>query len=180
MQYVYIHGFGTTGKESKKFEMISDFCTINHHQAFALEWHPSQQNILEDLELQLNEVIDYSEPICFIGSSTGGNFCIQLINKLANLSSYTSILINPFTDLDQRKIEDDRFPKSLADQMDRSTAHFNKSIILLGDKDEVLDAHCTYLLFKDIHEIVWIENGNHSLNDYLLHHFKEHLQKVIV
>jgi predicted esterase YcpF (UPF0227 family) len=179
MQYVYIHGFGTTGKESTKFQMVLDYARKHNYNAYALEWHPLQANIIEDLIRQLNDVIDYTQPICFIGSSTGGNFCIQLFQKLPQLKKYTSILINPFVALDQRKIDDERFPISLADQMDVSTDQFNKSIVLLGTDDEVLDAQFTNQLLHKKHEIVWISGGNHSLNDYLFEHFETHLHQVI-
>lgn len=177
MQFVYIHGFGTTGKESTKFKMIVDFTTKYQLSAYALEWKPLQKEIVSDLQKQLEAVIDYNRPICFIGSSTGGNFCIQLMQNIPLLKKCTSILINPFVTIEQRKIDDARFPKSLADQMEVSTSQFSKSLVLLGENDEVLDSQVTSNVLKDSHEIVWVKNENHSLNDYLNEHFEKHFAK---
>ena len=109
MQYVYIHGFGTTGANSTKFKKILAHATANNAKAIALEWNEHQSDILEQLILQLENEIDWNEPVCLIGSSTGGNFTYQLLEKFPN-RKISFVLINPLLNVEQRKIDNYLFP----------------------------------------------------------------------
>src|SRR5690606_5835741 len=112
MQYIYIHGFGTTGAGSNKFKKIKNYADENGAVAIALEWNEHQSDILEQLTLQLESAIDWSEPICLIGSSTGGNFTYQLLEKFAD-KKIAFVLINPLLNVEQRKIDNYLFPMLL-------------------------------------------------------------------
>src|SRR5690606_7563782 len=108
----------TTGAGSYKFKLIKDFALENNHQAYALEWNEFQDEITNKLINQLDELVDYSKPICLIGSSTGGNFAYQILDKIkTKAKSIQFILINPLLNIKQRKIENLNFPLKLANQL---------------------------------------------------------------
>lgn len=179
MQYVYIHGFGTTGSGSKKFKMIESFAKESSSKAIALEWKPNDSNIVLQLKEQFEELVNTDEEICFIGSSTGGSFCLQLIDLLNLTKEYTCFLINPFLEINQRRIDDVRFPHSLAEQIVLPKLLKSKLYVILGEKDEVLYHQRTIELLKDKAIIKLIDNGNHSLNEVLSLQMKNYLKETV-
>lgn len=163
MQYVYIHGFGTTGANSTKFKKILAHATANNAKAIALEWNEQQPDILEQLILQLENEIDWNELVCLIGSSTGGNFTYQLLEKFPN-RKISFVLINPLVNVEQRKIDNYLFPMLLANQLKNPSAHLANGLILLGKNDEVLDYNYTYERLHKLNKII-LGEWNHTLSD---------------
>lgn len=163
MQYVYIHGFGTTGANSTKFKKILAHAIANNSKAIALEWNEHQLDVLEQLTSQLYNKIDWNEPICLIGSSTGGNFTYQLLEKFAD-KKISFVLINPLLNVEQRKIENHLFPILLADQLKNPPDNLSNGLILLGKNDEVLDYNYTYERLYKLNKII-IGDWNHDLSN---------------
>lgn len=166
IQYVYIHGFGTTGLGSNKFKKIKAHAESLNRKAFALEWNENQDNIIKLLHDQLMEVVNLNDPICLIGSSTGGNFTYQLLPLLKkNVANISFILINPLVNVAQRKIENLNFPISLANQLKMPNNETKNGLILLGKKDEVLDAFYTNEILNATNKIIIGEDWNHTLSN---------------
>lgn len=166
MQYIYIHGFGTTGAGSTKFKKIKQHAENNGNKAYALEWNENQENIVSLLLNQLNTLVNYDSPICLIGSSTGGNFTYQLLSEINDITKdIRFILINPLINVAQRKIENLDFPISLANQLKMPDNNTKKGLILLGKKDEILDAFYTNEILNTTNKVVFEENWNHTLSN---------------
>lgn len=163
MQHVYIHGFGTTGANSTKFKKILAHALLNNTKAIALEWNEHQSNIIEELALQLEKQIDWNEPICLIGSSTGGNFTYQLLEKFT-AKKMNFVLINPLLNVEQRKIDNYLFPMLLANQLKNPSEDLANGLILLGKNDEVLDYNYTYNRLHKNNKVV-IGEWNHTLSN---------------
>ena len=163
MQYVYIHGFGTTGAGSNKFRLIKDFAEQNNDKAIALEWNEFQQDIVEQLTKQLEQSVQWHEPICLIGSSTGGNFTYQLLEKFADKKLFF-VLINPLLHVEQRKIENLNFPLALANQLKNPQENLSNGLVILGKNDEVLDYQYTYDRLHAANKIV-TGDWNHTLSN---------------
>jgi len=163
MQYVYIHGFGTTGANSTKFKKIKAHATTKNAKAIALEWNEHQPDILEQLTSQLNNEIDWNEPVCLIGSSTGGNFTYQLLEQFAD-TEISFVLINPLLNVEQRKIDNYLFPILLANQLKNPSADLANGLILLGKNDEVLDYNYTYERLHTLNKII-VDEWNHTLSN---------------
>ncbi len=163
MQYVYIHGFGTTGANSIKFKKILAHATANNAKAIALEWNEHQPDILEQLILQLEDEIDWYERVCLIGSSTGGNFTYQLLEKFAD-KDISFVLINPLLNVEQRKIDNYLFPMLLANQLKNPSADLANGLIILGKNDEVLDYNYTYERLHKLNKII-TGKWNHNLSN---------------
>lgn len=179
MQYVYIHGFGTTGALSTKFHKIKAHALNTAATAYALEWNESQLNIVASLENQLRKCIDFSQPICLIGSSTGGNFAYQLLhNVVKKAQEIYVVLLNPFMDVDQRKIDDARFPVSLAEQMTLPSQNLQKAVVLLGKQDEVLNYEFTQDLLQANNTLILSDDWNHSLNNIPTTDFLNYIDSV--
>ena len=177
MQYVYIHGFGTTGANSTKFKKIKAHATANNAKAIALEWNEHQPDILEQLTLQLESAIDWSEPICLIGSSTGGNFTYQLLEKFAD-KKIAFVLINPLLNIEQRKIDNYLFPMLLANQLKNPSEDLANGLIILGENDEVLDYNYTYQRLYENNQII-TGKWNHTLSNLETDCFIELIQSLI-
>lgn len=177
MQYVYIHGFGTTGAGSNKFKKILAHATENNAKAIALEWNEHQPDILEQLTLQLESEIDWSEPICLIGSSTGGNFTYQLLEKFAD-KKIAFVLINPLLNVEQRKIDNYLFPMLLANQLKNPSEDLANGLIILGENDEVLDYNYTYQRLHENNQII-TGKWNHTLSNLETACFIELIQSFI-
>jgi len=175
---VYIHGFGTTGLSSYKYGLIQKF-TEKHSwiNSVALEWQPNLLHITDALISQLTNHLKPHQDILFIGSSTGGNFALQLAATLQNFSIKIG-LINPLINIEQRKIEDSRFPISLAEQLSETLIDLEKVYILLGMYDEVLNPAYTIKHYSHAN-IQMIEKGTHSLNEYLSENMEEWLLSII-
>src|SRR5690606_15305236 len=163
MQYIYIHGFGTTGAGSNKFKKIKNYADENNAKAIALEWNEHQPDILEQLTLQLESEIDWSEPICLIGSSTGGNFTYQLLEQFAD-KKIAFVLINPLLNVEQRKIDNYNFPMLLANQLKNPSEDLANGLIILGENDEVLDYNYTYQRLHKNNRII-TGKWNHTLSN---------------
>lgn len=163
MQYVYIHGFGTTGANSTKLKKILAHATANNAKAIALEWNEHQPDILQQLTSQLNNQINWDETVFLIGSSTGGNFTYQLLEKFPN-RKISFVLINPLVNVEQRKIDNYLFPMLLANQLKNPSAHLANGLILLGKNDEVLDYNYTYERLHKLNKII-LGEWNHTLSD---------------
>ncbi|SFN08546.1 Uncharacterised protein family (UPF0227) [Paenimyroides ummariense] len=163
MQYVYIHGFGTTGANSIKFKKIKTHALSKNFKAIALEWNEHQADILEQLILQLDNQINWNEPICLIGSSTGGNFTYQLLEQFTD-KELLFVLINPLLNVEQRKIDNYNFPMLLANQLKNPSADLANGLILLGKNDEVLDYNYTYERLHKSNKII-IGEWNHTLSN---------------
>ncbi len=163
MQYVYIHGFGTTGANSTKFKKILAHATANNAKAIALEWNEHQPDILQQLTSQLNNQINWNEPVCLIGSSTGGNFTYQLLEQFSD-KEISFVLINPLLNVEQRKIDNYLFPMLLANQLKNPSADLSNGLILLGKNDEVLDYYYTYERLRKSNKII-VGEWNHTLSN---------------
>ena len=163
MQYVYIHGFGTTGANSNKFKKILAHATANNAKAIALEWNEQQPDILQQLTSQLDNQINWNEPVCLIGSSTGGNFTYQLLDQLSD-KEISFVLINPLLNVEQRKIDNYNFPMLLANQLKNPSADLANGLILLGKNDKVLDYNYTYERLHKLNKII-VGEWNHTLSD---------------
>lgn len=163
MQYVYIHGFGTTGANSTKFKKILAHATTKNAKAIALEWNEHQPDILQQLTSQLNNQINWDETVFLIGSSTGGNFTYQLLEKFSGKDIFF-VLINPLLNVEQRKIDNYLFPMLLANQLKNPSAHLANGLILLGKNDEVLDYNYTYERLHKLNKII-LGEWNHTLSD---------------
>ncbi|RRA91753.1 YqiA/YcfP family alpha/beta fold hydrolase [Paenimyroides viscosum] len=163
MQYVYIHGFGTTGANSTKFKKILAHATANNAKAIALEWNEHQPDILQQLTSQLNNQINWNEPVCLIGSSTGGNFTYQLLEQFSD-KEISFVLINPLLNVEQRKIDNYLFPMLLANQLKNPSADLSNGLILLGKNDEVLDYNYTYERLRKSNKII-VGEWNHTLSN---------------
>ncbi len=163
MQYVYIHGFGTTGANSTKFKKILAHATANNAKAIALEWNEHQPDILQQLTSQLNNQINWNEPVCLIGSSTGGNFTYQLLEQFSD-KEISFVLINPLLNVEQRKIDNYLFPMLLANQLKNPSADLSNGLILLGKNDEVLDYNYTYERLRKSNKII-VGEWNHKLSN---------------
>lgn len=163
MQYVYIHGFGTTGANSTKFKKILAHATANNAKAIALEWNEHQPDILNQLTLQLNNKINWNEPVCLIGSSTGGNFTYQLLAQFAD-KEISFVLINPLLNVEQRKIDNYLFPMLLANQLKNPSEDLSNGLILLGKNDEVLNYNYTYERLHKSNKII-VGEWNHTLSN---------------
>jgi len=163
MQYVYIHGFGTTGANSTKFKKILAHATANNAKAIALEWNEHQPDILNQLTSQLNNQINWNEPVCLIGSSTGGNFTYQLLAQFAD-KEISFVLINPLLNVEQRKIDNYLFPMLLANQLKDPTEDLSNGLIILGKNDEVLDYNYTYQRLHKSNKII-VGEWNHTLSN---------------
>lgn len=163
MQYVYIHGFGTTGANSTKFKKILAHATAKNAKAIALEWNEHQPDILEQLTLQLDNEIDWNESVCLIGSSTGGNFTYQLLEQFAD-TEISFVLINPLLNVEQRKIDNYLFPMLLANQLKNPSEDLSNGLIILGKNDEVLDYNYTYERLHKLNKII-IGEWNHTLSN---------------
>ncbi len=165
-QYIYIHGFGTTGAGSTKYKKLKAFADETNQKAFALEWNEHQNAIVNQLQKQLDNILDITKPVCLIGSSTGGNFALQLLDYFETKKIPARfILINPLLHIEQRKVENHLFTSGLADQLKPPTAKAVNGIILLGKKDEVLDYEYTQRLLADKNTIVAGEDWNHTLSN---------------
>lgn len=163
MQYVYIHGFGTTGANSTKFKIIQAHAIANNAKAIALEWNEHQPDILEQLTLQLDNEVDWNESVCLIGSSTGGNFTYQLLEQFAD-KEIAFVLINPLLNVEQRKTENHLFTVLLANQLKNPSEGLSNGLILLGRYDEVLDYTYTYERLHKLNKII-IGDWNHTLSN---------------
>lgn len=163
MQYVYIHGFGTTGANSIKFKKIQAHAWANNARAIALEWNEKQSDILEQLSSQLVNQINWNEPVCLIGSSTGGNFTYQLLEQFAD-KKISFVLINPLLNIEQRKTDNYLFPILLANQLKNPPTDLANGLILLGKNDEVLDYNYTYERLFELNKII-VGEWNHTLSD---------------
>ncbi|MEG1021424.1 MAG: YqiA/YcfP family alpha/beta fold hydrolase [Myroides sp.] len=163
MQYVYIHGFGTTGANSTKFKKILAHATANNAKAIALEWNEHQPDILQQLTSQLNNQINRNEPVCLIGSSTGGNFTYQLLEQFAD-KEMSFVLINPLLNVEQRKIDNYLFPMLLANQLKNPSEDLSNGLIILGKNDEVLDYNYTYGCLHKSNKII-VGEWNHTLSN---------------
>lgn len=179
MQYVYIHGFGTTGALSTKFLKIQTHALNTASTAYALEWNENQLDIVNSLESQLCNCIDFSQPICLIGSSTGGNFTYQLLQNIKEKAKEIYVvLLNPFIDVKQRKIDDSRFPISLANQMTLPADTLENAVVLLGKQDEVLNYEFTQDLLEDKNTLIVKDDCNHSLNNIPTADFLNYIDRV--
>lgn len=163
MQYVYIHGFGTTGANSIKFKKILSHATTKNAKAIALEWNEHQSDILQQLTSQLDNHINWNEPVCLIGSSTGGNFTYQLLEQFTDKDIFF-VLINPLLNVEQRKIDNYNFPMLLANQLKNPPADLANGLILLGRNDEVLDYNYTYERLHKLNKII-VGEWNHTLSN---------------
>ena len=166
MQYFYIHGFGTTGAGSQKFKKIKQFAQAKNQKAFALEWNEFQTEIVTELIRQIETQIDWNQPVCVIGSSTGGNFAYQLWDYFQQKTPHFSlILINPLLNIVQRKIEVTNFPLQLVDQLKNPSEKVKNALVLLGKEDEILDYEYTYNVLHPNNKIVIGNNWNHTLSN---------------
>ena len=163
MQYVYIHGFGTTGAHSTKFKKIRAHATTKNAKAIALEWNEHQPDILTQLIIQLENEIDWNEPVCLIGSSTGGNFTYQLLEQFAD-KEIAFVLINPLLNVEQRKIDNYNFPMLLVNQLKNPSADLANGLIILGENDEILDYNYTYQRLHKNNQII-TGKWNHTLSN---------------
>lgn len=163
MQYVYIHGFGTTGANSNKFKKIKAHAIVHNAKAIALEWNEHQPDILNQLTLQLKNEIDWNDSVCLIGSSTGGNFTYQLLEQFKD-KEILFVLINPLVNVEQRKIENFNFPMLLANQLKNPSEDLSNGLILLGKNDEVLDYNYTYERLHKSNKII-VGEWNHTLSN---------------
>lgn len=179
MQYVYIHGFGTTGAGSTKFKKIKAFADNTSNTAIALEWNEHQTAIISCLTEQLNNQVNWQQPICFIGSSTGGNFTYQLLDAFKDKEMLMYfVLINPLVNVAQRKIENLSFPLELAHQLKNPSDNIANGLILLGKKDEVLDYAYTYNIFKDKNTVIVNDDWNHTLSNLDTEEFIRFIQQA--
>ena len=166
MQYIYIHGFGTTGAGSNKFKKINKWATEIGQKAFALEWNEHQDQIVERLIRQLTATLQYDDPVVLIGSSTGGNFALQLMDFFTHHQiPMRFILINPLIDVKQRKIHNASFTLLLADQLKLPKDNAIGGKIILGKQDEVLDYQFTVNVFQKNNDIILLDAGNHALSN---------------
>jgi len=163
MQYVYIHGFGTTGANSSKFKKIQAHAQSKNEKAIALEWNEHQKDILSKLIAQLENAIDYNIPTILIGSSTGGNFTYQIINTLKN-EKFSFVLLNPLLNVEQRKIDNELFTKDLANQLKDFPKDLSNGLIILGANDEILDYNYTFERTEKLNKIV-VGHWNHTLSN---------------
>ena len=179
MQYFYIHGFGTTGAGSLKFKKIKQFAQAKKQKAFALEWNEFQPEIVVELIRQIETQIDWNQPVCVIGSSTGGNFAYQLWDYFQQKTPHFSlILINPLLNIAQRKIEVTNFPMLLVDQLKNPSKKVKNALVLLGKEDEVLDYEYTYKALHQNNKIVVGNDWNHTLSNLETDAFLALIQKV--
>lgn len=165
MQYIYIHGFGTTGAGSTKFKKIKAHAISNKSTAIALEWHASQSGIVNELLQQINAQVDWKQPVCFIGSSTGGNFTWQLLESLGLHLQIPFVLINPLVNIAQRKIDNPGFPISLAQQLKDPSGELSGGLVLLGQQDELLDPAYSARILGRRNTIVNGAEWNHTLSN---------------
>lgn len=180
MQYIYIHGFGTTGAGSTKFKKIKEHAEKYENTAIALEWNERQTDIIEQLLKQLQLQVDWNRPLCFIGSSTGGNFTYQLLKKLAYKNTIIPfVLINPLLNIEQRKIDNLDFPLQLADQLKNPSNDLNNGLILLGKKDEVLDPEYSFIRLNKNNKIIMGEDWDHTLSNMDTQEFVDLIDLVV-
>lgn len=164
--YIYIHGFGTTGAGSNKFKKIKIHAEAQGHQAYALEWNEHQKNIVENLELQLENYLQHGQKVVVVGSSTGGNFTLQLLPFLKKKKiEMRYILINPLIDVKQRKIDNLNFTQNLALQLRPPSEDAKNGLLILGKNDEVLDYQFTKNALEKTHEVILSDVWNHSLSN---------------
>lgn len=165
MQYIYIHGFGTTGAGSTKFKKIKAHAISNKSTAIALEWHASHPDIVNELLQQMNTMVDWKQPVCFIGSSTGGNFTWQLLERLGLNLQIPFVLINPLVNIVQRKMDNPDFPVSLARQLKDPSDKLSGGLVLLGQRDELLDPVYSARILGQHNTIVNGAEWNHTLSN---------------
>lgn len=177
MQYIYIHGFGTTGAGSNKFKKIKNYADENGAVAIALEWNEFQTDIISQLTQQINDQVDIEKPFCFIGSSTGGNFTYQLLEKFTD-RKITFVLINPLLNIEQRKIDNHLFTVQLANQLKNPSENLSNGLIILGENDEVLDYNYTYQRLHKNNQII-TGKWNHTLSNLETDSFIELIQSFI-
>src|SRR5690606_22217338 len=108
-------------------------------KAIALEWHEAQPDIVNALMQQLERQVNWMQPACFIGSSTGGNFTWRLLEKLNPGMPVPFVLINPLVNIVQRKMDNPGFPVELARQLKDPSDQLSGGLVLLGRQDEILD-----------------------------------------
>lgn len=179
MQYIYIHGFGTTGAGSNKFKKIKNYADENGAVAIALEWNEFQTDIISQLTQQINNQVDIEKPFCFIGSSTGGNFAYQLMELFSGSNANASfILINPLLNVEQRKIDNHLFTVQLANQLKNPSENLSNGLIILGENDEVLDYNYTYQRLHKNNQII-TGKWNHTLSNLKSDCFIELIQSFI-
>ncbi len=166
MQYIYIHGFGTTGAGSTKFKKIKAHAASKKAKAIALEWHALQPDIVKELLQQIDSQVDWTQPVCFIGSSTGGNFTWQLLERL-NLKKLPMpfVLINPLVNITQRKMDNPDFPVALAQQLKDPSDELSGGLVLLGQQDELLDPAYSARILGQRNHIVTGTDWNHTLSN---------------
>src|SRR5690606_23704175 len=97
------------------------------------------------------------------GSSTGGNFTYQLLEKFADKKLFF-VLINPLLNVEQRKIENLNFPLALANQLKNPQEELSAGLIIIGKNDDVLDYQYTYDRLHAANKIV-TSDGNHTLSN---------------
>lgn len=163
MQYVYIHGFSTTGANSTKFKKIAAHALAKKAHAIALEWNEKQPDVLNQLINQLNQQINWNEPVLLIGSSTGGNFTYQLLEQFPN-KKINFVLINPLLNVEQRRVDNHFFPLMLANQLKNPSENLSNGLVLLGKNDEILDYNYTYEKLHNKNKII-TGDWNHTLSD---------------
>ena len=178
-QYIYIHGFGTTGAGSTKFKKLKAFADETNQKAFALEWNEHQDAIVNRLQKQVDNLIDTTKPVCIIGSSTGGNFALQLLDYFETKKiPVRFIVINPLLHVEQRKVDNHLFTSRLADQLKLPSEKAVNGVILLGKKDEVLDYEYTQRLLAGTNTIVAGDDWNHTLSNVATEEFIRLIRSV--
>jgi|GEM_PF-1492311 len=166
MQYIYIHGFGTTGAGSMKFRKIKTHAEATHSKAIALEWNEKQPDIVDQLLLQIEAQVNRAQPFCFIGSSTGGNFTWQLLERLTcGTTPIPFVLINPLVNIVQRKMDHPDFPLELAHQLKDPSDLLSGGLVLLGGRDEILDPDYSIRILGQRNRIVVGAEWDHTLSN---------------
>lgn len=136
----YIHGlYGS--RSSRKFGFIQQ----KYPTAICLEWK-FNDNVDVFLQNTFHMLETVKDPITLIGSSVGGNFAWQIQQKLLTEGiNCELILINPMIEL-MYKFEDN-FPNHLVQYLSPMDT-FSNTKVIIGLKDEVLDAHQTKAFFE--------------------------------
>lgn len=168
--YVYIHGLHSSS-ESFKCKILQKY----FENVICLEW-ANDEDIEKRLELIsghifLERMNNRFEDVVIVGDSTGGNFSVQLKEKLKNMGIYSSlVLINPLFNLDQ--LQDPSIMPDNIKKFVKTIETFEDSLILLSNNDEVLD-------HSKISKYILSNNGIKRIDD--IHRcmtFEDHISEI--
>lgn len=186
MNLLYLHGFNSTGN-SHKIDYLKTKIKFDHVEQPTFDY-----SNIDNVLVQIDDIVNQLDDIIVIGMSFGG-FVARYVGMKYDLKS---VLINPVIDykdmykhvgpqINHDTQEKWELKKSDVDNYKQLQTDYNKpalmgNLVIVGEKDEIVDPHRVVYAYKNIAHVVTFENELHRFKDVqtLVPYIEEYINAI--